>query len=1053
MFQFRLISNLFTILLSCLVISITYTQPNAIKLEDLSSENSLPSLRISSLIEDRKGFIWIGTDAGLARFDGYRYKIYTNDPNDSTSLNSNQINHIYLDREGILWIATRFGFNKYEKATDKFTSYNLKKYIDSEFPEDHRFFSIFEDSQNRFWVLVFDPYEAPVVFNKEKGVYERVNDVVKDSLVNKLIGTRFIFKDSNNNLWFVTFNNGIVKLDILTGKLSHYEGNSRYPDGFPRINGVPRIISRDSKLWVGFGSGLSKLITVSLGDASNFSPESVEFIYYPKSRLGIDDTITSIITKIIEDKRSTIWIGTDRGLCFMDSKNEKFYKYKNETDNAISSFGTSIKDIFEDKKGIIWVATEKGIRVFKSKTKNFLLYDYGKIENKETDFDKITSISEDSKGNLWLASGGYLIKWDREKGMMNKYSPDSLGTRKFRRFFVDSQNIHWLTCQNSNVLRKYNLQKNEINNYYRHLDVTGTGGMTINEIFEDTEGLLWMSTIDGLCCFGIDRSLLRRFMHDDKNPESISNSYVKKIYEDTNGKIWVSTLTGLDRLDKKSGIFEHFRNSVNDSTSLSNNDVTSFYDDGKGYLWMTTYGGGLNMFDKQSEKFICINENHGFASNFMHNVLSDNHGNLWISSNKGISRFNTSSRSVNNYNTLDGLQEGEFGVVAFKSKTGEMFFGGENGLNVFHPDSVKDNMNVPPVVLISFRIYNQEAKLERSISETDEIRLSYSDNFFSIAFSALDYTNPIKNQYMYMLEGIDKDWVRTPASKREASYTDIDPGEYIFRVKGSNNDGKWNEEGVFVKIIIKPPWWQTWWFRGSGIILVIGLLGYSRHRKLSKIKEDMQRQTEFTKQLINTQEKERKRIAGELHDSLGQNLLIIKNKALLGRKDPEKNPELIEEISELTSSTLQEVREISYDLHPYQLERLGLTKAIESIIDKCAKSTGINFSKRIDHIDKLLVPEIEINLFRIIQECISNIIKHSNSKEVEFIIKKEKDQITVIIKDNGSGFNIAEIMGANLHRGIGLMSLSERAKLCGGKAEIESLSGVGTTVRIYLPIN
>ena len=373
---------------------------------------------------------------------------------------------------------------------------------------------------------------------------------------------------------------------------------------------------------------------------------------------------------------------------------------------------------------------------------------------------------------------------------------------------------------------------------------------------------------------------------------------------------------------------------------------------------------------------------------------------------------------------------------------------------MFHPDSIKDNEHVPEIVLTEFMMFNKTLRpddnspLKKNINVADKIELSYYDNSFSFEFAALDYRNPDRNQYAYMMEGFDKNWISS-GNVRTVSYTNLDPGEYTFHVKGSNNDGVWNETGASVKIIITPPWWQTWWFRGCGIAVIIGLLGYTRQRKLSKIKNELHRQSEFTKQLINTQEAERKRIAGELHDTLGQDLLIIKNKALLGLKGPLKNPELIADISEISSSSLQEVREISYNLHPYQLEQLGLTKAIESIIERASKSSSIKFRYELDNIDKLFDQETEINLFRMIQESINNILKHSEATEAVISVLKDSKEVSVNVKDNGKGF---DVLMSKSKRGLGLMSLFERAKISGAKVDIDSRPGKGTLINISISI-
>ena len=322
----------------------------------------------------------------------------------------------------------------------------------------------------------------------------------------------------------------------------------------------------------------------------------------------------------------------------------------------------------------------------------------------------------------------------------------------------------------------------------------------------------------------------------------MSHNSVLSIYEDPDeiGKVlWIGTNGGgLNRFDRDTETFIHYQGDPNKPNSLSHNSVFSIYEDKAGILWIGTFGGGLNKFDRDTETFIHFTEKDGLQNDVIYGILPDTGGNLWLSTNKGLSKFNPQTETFRNYDVNDGLQSNEFNVGAYcKSKSGEMFFGGINGFNRFHPDSVKDNPHIPPIILTAFKKFNKIVKFDKAIFEIDEIELSYKDNFFSFEFAALDYTNPEKNQYAYKLEGFNEDWIFC-GNTRNATYTNLDPGAYIFRVKGSNNDGIWNEAGVSVKIIITPPFWKTWSFITlSGVsFILIGLVVYRRrvNAKLEK---------------------------------------------------------------------------------------------------------------------------------------------------------------------------------------------------------------------------
>ncbi|MEO6694400.1 MAG: triple tyrosine motif-containing protein, partial [Ignavibacteria bacterium] len=372
------------------------------------------------------------------------------------------------------------------------------------------------------------------------------------------------------------------------------------------------------------------------------------------------------------------------------------------------------------------------------------------------------------------------------------------------------------------------------------------------------------------------------------------------------------------------------------------------------------------------------------------------------------------------------------------------------GLTSFYPDSIPKNKNIPAIVLTDFRIFNKEVKLDTSITEKKVITISYKENFFSFDFASLDYTNSVKNQHAYMLEGVDQNWINV-GNVRTANYTDIEPGEYIFRVKGSNNDGLWNEEGTSVKLTITPPWWQTWWFKSCGAILIFMTAGYGYKKRVSKLKKEKSAQEEFSKKLLNSQEEERKKIASVLHDSIAHDVLITKNSSEIGLRSAGENEEvkeILNKISEQSSSTLNELRRIQFNLHPYEVEKLGLTKAIKSIVDRSSKSTEIEFIIEEDFIDKIFSEENEIHLYRIIQEAVNNIIKHSSATDSSIKILRTDENLFITISDNGKGFVKSNALRKN---SMGLSGISERVRLLGGTLEINSEGSGGTTLRIILP--
>jgi signal transduction histidine kinase len=490
--------------------------------------------------------------------------------------------------------------------------------------------------------------------------------------------------------------------------------------------------------------------------------------------------------------------------------------------------------------------------------------------------------------------------------------------------------------------------------------------------------------------------------------------------------------------------------------------VNSIYEDRSGMLWIGTYGGGLNKFDREQEKFTYYTENDGLPNSVIYGILEDDHGNFWLSTNNGLSKFNPQTKAFKNYDVYDGLQSNKYsGGAYFKSVvSGEMFFGGLNGFNAFHPDRVKDNPYIPPVVITALARYNTDEVAgkpiaEKGIAERTEIELSYKDNILTFEFAALNYRNTVKNQYAYKLEGFNDNWIQL-GTKRDITFTNLDPGEYTLRVKGSNNDGVWNEEGLAIKIKINPPFWATWWFRILAMLGIGGSAWLIYERRMASLRKAKIAQEEFSRKLIAAQDRERKRIASELHDGLGQDLLIIKNGiqqylgAIASRGQPANG---LQELSEVAMTAINDVREISSNLHPHMLERLGLKKAIEASINKISQASPVKFSAEIDRLDGFIPKDLEIHVYRLIQEGLTNVVKHAAATVAHIRVQRDAQQITILIRDDGKGFDMANpAVSLGEKNGLGLTGISERARILGGNFVIDSAPGKGTRLEIVIPI-
>jgi signal transduction histidine kinase/streptogramin lyase len=575
---------------------------------------------------------------------------------------------------------------------------------------------------------------------------------------------------------------------------------------------------------------------------------------------------------------------------------------------------------------------------------------------------------------------------------------------------------------------------------------------TVIALAEDRHGSVWVGTNGG----GLDRfdQSHRGFVHNrfSASPGSLGGNWIWSLFVDNKGTLWVGTWTrGLYRFDELTDRFEAFLSNPGDSTSLSNNSVLCISETKDGVLWIGTHGGGLNRFDPATKSFHAFTESNGLPNKVVLGILPDDRGNLWLSTNHGMSRFTRSTEKFRNYDVDDGLQGNEFDHGAYgRLSDGTMLFGGISGLNIFHPDSIRDNTFVPPVVLSGFSVFDQPVALLRPVYMMDEIQLSHTQNFFSLSFVALNYSSSKKNEYMYRLEGLDPDWVRA-GTRGVAYYTNVPPGTYVFRVKGSNNDGVWNDSGARLTMVIEPPFWGTLWFRLASAAAFLTIVTAIYRRRMQQWEREQRVQQEFSLQLMQSQENERKRIAGELHDSLVQNLLIVKNRSLLGQKashDAERASKEFSEITSVISSAINEVREIAHNLRPYQLDRLGLTQALTALAGTMSASSTTDFTATVENVDSLFTADASILVYRIVQEAVNNILRHSGATKASINIRRFPRAVDIVVQDNGRG--LPGTPGRS--NGFGLSGVEQRVRMLDGTLLIHSSPATGTTINITLPV-
>jgi signal transduction histidine kinase/ligand-binding sensor domain-containing protein len=568
----------------------------------------------------------------------------------------------------------------------------------------------------------------------------------------------------------------------------------------------------------------------------------------------------------------------------------------------------------------------------------------------------------------------------------------------------------------------------------------------VQAICQDRQGTLWFGTRQGLARY--EHGVTRFFTQKD----GLAANDTHTILETSNGDLWVGGYGGLTRI--QNGKFTHWT----ENDGLPSNNIWSFYEDNDRVLWIGTYEGGLVRY--KDGKFINYSVKDGLFDNGVFRVLEDAHGYFWISCSRGV--YRVSKRDLNAfaagdlkkvastaYGKIDGMLDiecnGGVDPSGMRTRDGKLWFPTRNGVAIIDPEAVMQD-SVPPLVMIESSVVDNVTTPVNA-----PLRLPPRRPSVEISYTAPNFINATQTHFKYRLEGLDSDWVDA-GGRRTAYYSHLPSGEYVFQVIAGNSDGVWNEEGKTLAITVLTPFYQTGWFQMLVLLTLGALIAISWRYRVAQLQRAQAAQQAFSRQLIASQEAERKRIAGEMHDSLGQRLVVIKNLAFLLLRSKKTAPaegsdaQTIAEISEEASSAIAETREISYNLRPFQLDRLGLTKAIEAMIRTTGIASGIRFTSELDNIDDIFPEDLRINFYRIVQESLGNIMKHAQATEVNVRVKRRIENVSLTIEDNGRGFTPDERSTQPSHSGFGLTGMGERAKLLGGELKVRSIQGRGTTV-------
>ncbi len=851
-----------------LITKILHAQESKMPFEHLTTDNGLSHNTVHAIFQDSEGFMWFGTEDGLNRYDGYNFTVFKSIQNDSTTLSDRYIARIYEDSKKTLWFCTYDGgICRFDRATQTFKRFKNDGKDKSKFP-DNLVRTAFEDSEGNFWIGTSSGGLTKFDRSNETCTNYQNNPNDINSLSHNEV--RVIYEDKNNQLWIGTNKGGLCLLDRNTIKFKRFQHKENNVESL--THDEVSAIFEDSKgnFWVGTVNGLN-LLDRKTGKCKQFlhQAENDKSLSY------------NIVTEITEDISGNLWIGTGLGLNKLNPETGEFTQYLHNDFVASSIIRNNILCIFQDNNGILWLGTaEGGINKFDKKALKFRHYKNNPNDANSLSFNTVRSFFEDSEGKLYIGTLGEGIDiFDRKSNTFSHFKGDeqnskSLTNNKISAIYKDNDGVVWVGTWQGGLNKIENFGQNaKVTNYKQDTSKKyNISSDIIQFIAEDSHHRFWIGTEYGLNRFDKKTEKFYPYLHSETDSNTlISNSLQSKSFiEDNKGNLWVGGWGGLNQIvtTKKTSAalneypynerFIHYTHNPDDSTSLSDNRIISICLANDNSLWLGTFGGGLNKMlltkdNSGNEKvsFKRYTENDGLPNGVIYGILCDNDGILWCSTNSGLSRFDPKTEQFRNYDVSNGLQSDQFfWGASIKSKTGELIFGGINGFNIFLPNEVVDNQNIPRIVITDFKLFNVSVKigvnspLQQHITETQQITLKHTDNMLSFEFSALHFSIPEKNKYAYKLVGFDKVWIYTDASRRFATYTNLDPGEYTFMVKASNCDGLWNETPTVLKIKVLPPFWQTWWFRTLSFLFVaaVVLLTFRiRIRQIEKQKRHLER--------------------------------------------------------------------------------------------------------------------------------------------------------------------------------------------------------------------
>lgn len=1074
----------YNLILSLLCLVSLQSFPQAISFKHLSINQGLSQNAVYAIMQDSKGFMWFGTKDGLNKYDGYSFTIFNHDPFDKNTISENYVTSLSEDSRHLIWVGTFNGeINIYNYNSGIFTNVNLR--LNPSLKINSTIVSIVEDADSNIWIGTQG--NGLIKLTMKDGESFPINyKVYLESLTSNLNlsnnNVNSLFVDSDGILW--------VGSDKSLNRFNPNEDNFTQFSIIPRqtksqfgINGISiNSICEDKngKLWLGTVSGIA-----------SFNKNSGEYKFYPHHyevyRFG-----WGIVNGILQDSEGMLWLATPGELMKFDPIREIYSYYRNDPFNSQSLSYNIISSLFKDRTGILWFGTSGGgINIYDPKSLRFSTLKREKDSLSRITGFSIRSIIEDHAGTVWIGSD-VLYEWNRKTEKLFSYEtssnrPNDFGNTGIWTLVNSSDGKIW--AASTEGLFSHDPSTKKTRHYeFKPKNPKGLTQRNVNAVCEDRKGNIWIVTENYLSrLINIEKGEFEHYKYQSSSKQN--NQSRIAIFQDSTNIFWLGTQDGLIRFDPKIKSSISFRNNPEDTTTINNNHIKSICPDPfepSKYLWIGTSGGGLNKLNIEAKTFIHFTEKDGLSNNVVYGILPDEDENLWMSTNNGLSKFNLKKQTFRNFNISDGLQSNEFNTGAFyKSKSGEMFFGGINGLNYFYPKNILNNPFVPNVVITDFKLLNQttsskkiESEIRKTLNNKEHIILSHENNLIQFEFAALDYSAPEKNQYAYKLENYNEDWIYS-GTVRTATYTKLPPGEYIFKIKASNNDNIWNEIGTSIKLTITPPWWNTWWsYFLYGMLILTGLYLIRRYElnrlnlktqlKLEKVATDSLRNLDNLKSRFFANISHEFRtplslILGQIDSVMSSNVdAREKSKLQVANRNAKRLLTLINQLLDL--SKIESGRmELNSEQHNIVSFLKSLFYSFESLAS--TQKLTLKFESQFENIP---VAFDQDKMEKVFYNLLSNSFKFTPPEGMIKVSLNTIENNFVEIKIIDTGIGIPEDQVQNIFNrfyqvdnsstrehggtGIGLALTKELVELHKGKISVKSEVGIGTEFIINLPL-